>query len=74
MLGKENVILNKNSYNSLAFLNLIRLILAISIVLWHLPFGYAEYNGIFPDSFFQGLRDIVRYVSVNSHLVDNLKA
>lgn len=61
MLGKENVILNKNSYNSLAFLNLIRLILAISIVLWHLPFGYAEYNGIFPDSFFQGLRDIVRY-------------
>ncbi len=59
----------ERQYNSLAFLNLVRLILAISIVLWHFPYGYSEYNGLFPDSLFAGWRDIVRYGGNQAFLI-----
>lgn len=70
MLTETNAVKkDEKQYNPLAFLNLVRLILALSIVLWHFPYGYSEYNGLFPDSFFAGWRDIVRYGGNQAFLV-----
>ncbi len=70
MLTETNAVKkDEKQYNPLAFLNLVRLILALSIVLWHFPYGYSEYNGLFPNSFFVGWRDIVRYGGNQAFLV-----
>lgn len=53
--------INSIQYNKMAFLNLIRFVLAISIVLWHISFGFYEYNSKWSNNFIAGFRDITIY-------------